>query len=408
MSESALDGVTVLELCSLVAGPYCAKLLADMGADVIKLEPPDKGDEARRREPFFGDQPGTDTSLLFIYLNSNKKGVTLDIHSPTGRELLVELVKRADLLIEDLPPSTANKLGLDYPSLHQENPSLVVTSITPFGRTGPYKDYKAYYLNTYHSGGDAHQLPGGRLADELYRDREPIKAGGYLGEYEVGLSASVASMGALIGRMMDNQGRHIDVSKQETLINLNYADFCAYHNKGIKFNRRGLRFPYYIGGLYRCRDGFWELLIPSQRQWDALVEFMGNPTWAKEKKYATQESRIVHSGDVDEKIETWAMAHTRQEIYDGLQECGCSVGLVYSIDEVLNDRQMEYRGYYIDVEHPIAGKFKSPSAACNFPTTPVAVRRPAPLLGQHNAEIYGGWLGYDGQGLGQLRQAGII
>ena len=408
MGESALDGVKVLELSSLVAGPYCGKLLADMGADVIKIEPPGKGDEARRREPFFGDQPGTDASLLYIYLNTNKKGLTLNVHSPTGKELLMELVKRADLLIEDLPPSTVDTLGLDYKSLNEVNPRLVVTSITPFGRTGPYKDHKAYYLNTYHSGGDAHQLPGGRLADKMYPDREPIKAGGYLGEYEVGLSASVASLAALVGRMFDSQGRHIDVSKQETLINLNYADFCVYPNKGINFSRRGLRFPYYIGGLYRCKDGFWELLIPSQRQWDAMVEFMGNPTWATDEKYATQESRVAHSDEVDEKIETWATPHTRQEIYHGLQGCGCAVGLVYSIEEVLNDPQAEYRRAYVDVEHPLVGKFKSPVAACNYPGTPGAFRRPAPFLGQHNAEIYGGWLGYDGQELGQLRQGGII
>ena len=408
MGESALDGVKALELCSFVAGPFCTKLLADMGAEVIKVETPDGGDEARKRGPFYKGQPGTDASLLFIYLNANKRGITLDVNTPTGKELLLELVKRVDLLVEDLAPSTVERLGLDYPSLHEVNPQLVVTSITPFGSTGPYRDYKAHYLNTYHSGGDGYMLPGGRLADQLYPDREPIKAGGYLGEYQVGLSAAVAAAAALVGRLLDGQGQHIDVSKQETLINLNSADFCLYPNRGYMENRRSRYLSHYNGGLYRCKDGFWEFLIPSQRQWDGMVKAMGHPPWAMDEKYATQDSRVEHREEIDERIEEWALGHNREEIYHNLQEQGCAVGPVYSTEEVLQDPQMEYRGYFAELEHPIIGTYKFPSAAYKFSLTPWAVRMPAPSLGQHNVEIYGGWLGYDSQDLSRFRRAGVI
>lgn len=405
---TALGGLRALELCSFVAGPYCTKLLADMGADVVKVEPPQGGDESRRRGPFYRGRPDPETSLLYIYLNSNKRGITLDTGTPEGRRLLLELVKVVDLLVEDLPSADAEELGLDYASLHQVNPRLMVTSITPFGRSGPYKDYKAYYLNTYHSGGDGYMLPGGRLADRHYPEREPIKAGGYLGEYQAGLSAALAAMAGLLGRMTDGQGQHIDVSKQETLINLNSADFCKYPDHGVMESRYDRHLSHYTGGLYRCKDGFWELLIPSQRHWEAMVTVMGTPSWAMEGKFATQESRVARREEIDEKIEEWAMGYTKEEIYHSLQQAGCAAGPVYSTEEVMQDHQMAHRGFFADIEHPHIGTYKAPSAAYMFSHTPWAVRRPAPSLGQHNAEIYGGWLGYGGEELARLRQVGVI
>ena len=408
MEGSALEGVKVLELCSFVAGPFAAKLLADMGADVVKLEPPGGGDEARKRGPFYKGQRGPDTSLLFIYLNSNKQGVTLNISTPAGKQLLLELLRRADILIEDLPFEAIEGLGLEFASLHELNPQLLVTSITPFGRSGPYRDHKAYYLNTYHAGGDGYLLPGGRLPDQLYPDREPIKAGGYLGEYQAGLSAAAATAAALLGRAMDGQGRHLDVSKQEALINLNAADFCLSADRSVPMPRRGQRLPYYNGGIYRCKDGFWQLVIPSQRQWEGMVQVMGRPSWTEEERFATQESRVAHRDEVDERIEEWAMGCTREEIYHRLQQQGCAAGPVYSTREVFEDRQMEHRGFFADVEHPSIGKFKAPLSPWQFSGTPLAIRRPAPTLGQHNSEVYGDWLGYDVKELGRLRRTGVI
>ena len=405
---SALQGVKVLELCSFVAGPYCTKLLADMGADVVKVERPWIGDEARRRGPFYNGQTGLDASLLFIYLNSNKRGITLDVSLPTGRDMMLGLLKQTDLLVEDLSTREAERLGLDYPSLHEANHGLVVTSITPFGRSGPHRDYKAHYMNTYHSGGDGYLLPAGRLVDQLYPQGGPIKAGGYLGEYQAGLSASLATMAALVGRLLDGGGQHVDVSKQETLINLNSADFCKYPDRGFMEGRRNRHLSHYIGGLYRCKDGFWELLIPSQRHWEAMLNVMGNPDWAADEKFATQESSVAHRDEVDEKIEAWAMNYTKEEIYHSLQEQGCAAGPVYSTREVLQDPQMEHRGFFAEMEHPGVGKFKAPSAPYRLSHTPWAARRPSPSLGQHNGEIYGSWLGYDIEELTRLRQKGVI
>lgn len=405
---SALEGIRVLELCSFVAGPYCAKLLADMGADVVKVEHPRTGDEARRRGPFYNGQTGSDASLLFIYINSNKRGTTLDISLPTGRSMMLDLLKQADLLVEDLSSGEAERLGLGYLTLQESNPGLVVASVTPFGRSGPHKDYRAHYMNTYHSGGDGYMLPAGRLVDELYQGGEPIKAGGYLGEYQAGLSAALASMAALVGRLVDGRGQHVDVSKQETLINLNSADFCKYPDRGFMEGRQNRHLSHYIGGLYRCKDGFWELLIPSQRHWEAMLEVMGQPAWATDEKFSTQEASVAHRQEVDEKIEEWAMNYTKEEIYHSLQGQGCAAGPVYSTREVLQDPQMGHRDFFAEMEHPVAGTFKAPSAPYKLSSTPWAVRRPAPSLGQHNKEIYGDWLGYDAGKLARLRQMGVI
>ena len=405
---AALEGVKVLELCSFVAGPYCTKLLADMGADVVKAEAPDGGDEARRRGPFHKPDRGLDSSLLFTYVNSNKRGITLNIDTPKGKQILLELVKQVDLLVEDLPSGVLDRLGLLPSSLLQVNPGLLITSITPFGRSGPYRDYNAYYLNTYHAGGDGYMLPGGWLADRLFPEREPIKAGGYFGEYQAGSNAAVASVAALLGRMMDGQGGHIDASKQESLINLNAADFCLYPDRGYMESRYNRHLALYIGGQYRCKDGFWQLVIQGQRQWEAMITVMGSPPWASEEKYATHESCVAHRKEVDEKIEEWAMGHTREEIFHALQREGCAAGPVYSTEEVLQDQQLDYREFFVEMEHPRIGKFKAPSAAYRLSQTPWATRRPAPSIGQHNVEIYGGWLGYEGEGLTQLRQTGVI
>ena len=407
MSDAALTGLKVVEMCSFVAGPFCARLLGDMGADVVKVEPPGTGDVARTRGPFYESIPGPDRSLLFTYLNFNKRGVTLDPSSPTGREMLMGLLGKADLLVEDLHPTVTQKLGLGYEELHSINPRLVVTSVTPFGRTGPYREHTAYYLNTYHSGGDGYLLPGGRLADSLYPEGEPIAPGGYLGEYQAGVGASVATMAALLGRMMDGRSRHVDASKQEALIVLNSGDFCLYPDRGYMENRRNRHLAHYTGGLYRCKDGFWELLIPSQRHWDAMMEAMGNPEWARDEMFTTQDSRVEHRAQVDERVEEWAMGYTRQEIYHTLQAQGCAAGPVYSTEELLEDPQMAHRGFFADVEHPAIGPYKTPSAAYRMSETPWEARLPAPSLGQHNAEVYGD-LGHDGRDLARLRQAGVI
>ena len=211
MTETLLAGLKVLEHAQFVSGPYCAKLLADLGAEVIKIEPPGAGDETRRREPFLDDVPHPERSGLFFYLNTSKLGITLNPNTVTGRKMFKELVKETDVLVEDSSPRVMKETGLDYESLKDINPRLVMTSITPFGQTGPYKDYKAYYLNTYNGSGLA-KILSDVLPDDL---KQPLKGAGYLGDYDCGLSAAVATMGALYARLFTGMGQQIDISNSQ-------------------------------------------------------------------------------------------------------------------------------------------------------------------------------------------------
>ncbi len=233
MSEQALSHLKVLELCNFVCGPYCTKLLADLGAEVIKVEPPGVGDESRRRGPFLNDIPHPERSGLFLYLNTNKSGITLDIKTTKGRGILKELIKKTDILVEDNPPKVMKELGLTYHELKKINPRLVMTSITPFGQTGPYRDYKAHEMNLYHAGGEGYLLP--IQSPDL--TREPVKAGGLVGDCICGLSSAIATLAAAYNMKETGVGQHIDVSKQDVLMTMVLLEIAMYANMGVVRNR---------------------------------------------------------------------------------------------------------------------------------------------------------------------------
>ena len=400
-----LNGVKVVELSSMVAGPSCGKLFADQGAEVVKVEPP-QGDEARRRGPFAKDHPGLDRSLLFLYLNTNKLGVTLNIERPTGKRILLDLIKQADIFIVEQPPAYLEERRLDYQHLKALNPGLIVTTITPFGWTGPYRDYKAYYLNAYHAGGDGYMLPGGQLAASLYRDREPIKAGGYIGEYQVGISAATGTVSALLERLDAGTGDHVDVSKQEAMMHLNSSDIALYPNEGHVWHRYN-RIPPYLGGMLQCKDGFWQTNIHQDHQWQGIVEFMGNPEWALEEEYATRKGRLDHRGEIEPKLQEWAMDHPKEEIYHELQARRAACGPVYTVEEVVKDAHEQARSFFQEVTVPEIGQITIPAAPWKLSDMDWSLRRSPPRLGEHNADIFCDRLGFSKEELVKLRQTGI-
>ncbi len=248
-------------------------------AEVIKIERPGAGDEARRRGPFMGDIPYPERSGLFLYLNTNKKGITLDVKIPTGKGIFRGLVEWADILVEDNSPKEMKELGLDYETLKGINPQLIVTSITPFGQTGPYSEYKAYNLNLSHGAGGGYLTPG--FSPNL--GREPLKARGLMDDFFCGLSAAVATLGALYARWAIGVGQHVDVSKQEALINIDRGELLQYPYYRMIPTRAGA-----FGGSSsrRCKDGYVELMAVEDRQWQAFVELLGNPEWTRITDFA--------------------------------------------------------------------------------------------------------------------------
>jgi CoA:oxalate CoA-transferase len=402
MPKRALEGVKVLELCHAVAGPYCTKLLADLGAEVVKIEQPGPGDVARSLAPFFHDMPDPEASGLFLYLNTNKLGITLNVEVATGGDIFRELVKQTDILVEDNPPQWMTEQGLDYQSLKEINPKLIMASITPFGQTGPYRDYRAYPLNVFHSGGEGYLTPGG--VENI--GHPPLKVGGFIAEYDSGLSAAIAILGALYWSKGSGAGQWIDISKQESVMALNRLDMVRSVNEGEVITRAKQGVPY--GGALPCKDGYTVFITWESVQWDRLVEFMGDPEWASDDNFGDYASRYRHGELLNALLTEWLTNHTEDELYHKGQAAGVPFAKVYTSKSLVDSAHLKTRGFFVDVDHPKTGKVKYPSAPYKFSETPWQVTRPAPLLGEHNEEIYTRRLGYRREELSKLGAAGVI
>ncbi|MBI2909596.1 MAG: CoA transferase [Chloroflexi bacterium] len=403
MTQKALEGIKVLEMCRMVCGPYAAKLMADLGAEVIKVEEPGKGDPARSRGPFQRDIPHPERSGLFLYLNTNKLSITLNLRKPAGKKAFKQLIKETDILIEDNPPGFMKKLGLDFDSLQAVNPMLVMTSVTPFGQTGPYKSFKAFHMNVYHAGGDGYLLSSG---PEFWH-REPTRGGRYLGDYEAGATAAGATMAALYARDVIGGGQHVDVSMQEALISLNRGVLARYPNEGVVESRATRQYEW--GGIMRCKDGYVLLQAFNEpHHWTGLVDLMGSPEWAKDEKYRTKPARAANRDELNAHILDWMKDRTMDEIYHGGQARSVPVGPFYSPKDVVNNVHLNARGFFAEIDHPETGRLKYPSMPFKLSATPVGAGVGAPLLGQHNDDILGHRLGYSHEDLIRLRGDGVI
>jgi CoA:oxalate CoA-transferase len=399
MTKTALAGLRIVELCEMIAGPYGTKLLADLGAEVVKVEAPARGDPARRAGPFPQDIPHRERSGLFLYLNTNKLGVTSNVATTSGRRLLRELLRDADILVEDLPAGHAETLGLGYEALAQAYPELVVTSITPFGSSGPYRDRRAYHLNLYHGSGHA---------SFIYQDRReaakgPVVGGAYVGEYDAGLSAAVATLAAVLGRSKTGRGQQVEVSKFEALVALERVEIIRFANNPKPMKRPGM-----VGGLVRCRDGYLIITAALDSQWKGLVKLMGSPPWSQEEKCSDEINRSRYRDEIQPYVEEWAAGQSAEELYRRAQEAGVPVGPVRSVADVMAWEQARQRGFFAEIEHPEAGRLEYPTASYGFSETPWRAERPAPLLGEHNEEVYCGRLGYSRRDLVRLSAAGVI
>ena len=401
-TRGALAGIKVVECAQFVAGPYCTRLLADLGAEIIKIEEPGIGDESRRKGPFLNDVPHPEKSGLFLYLNINKLGITLNLSLKTGQKLFRELIQGADILVEDEPPGFMKQLGLDYEVLKGLNPRLIHTSITPFGQTGPYKDYKAYYLNSYHSGGEGYTTPGGTDLP----DQPPLKVGKFVGEYLSGIGAGVAILAALYWRESSGLGQYIDISKQEVLAGINAAELVRYPNDGAISTRKTR--GYLSAGVFRCQDGYVELAFQQEKTWHIFVEMMGHPQWSKDDKFKDFSSREKNAAELKQHIAEFLKEYKREEIYQIAQEKRCTLGPYLTLNEVVNNQQMKWRGFFVDIGRQEVGRLSYPSGPYKFSETPWKCHRPAPLLGQHNEEVYCQRLGYSKDELVRLGEAGVV
>ena len=400
----SLQGVKVLELGDYISAPYCARLLGDLGAEVTKIEPP-SGDSSRRNGPFPDGAPDPEASGLFLFLNTGKQGITLDINSSTGREMFLRLLEDTDVLVESTRQGSLEGLGLDYDSLKDRFPRLLYTSVTPFGRTGPYKDHAGHDLNV--------QAAGGISIGIGMPDRSPLAIPYSQSDYMAGLAGVAATLIALLARDVTGRGQQIDVSGAQVLAALiSFVYFLPnFIYRGVAGTRRGRRGgeAYFPNTIMRCKDGFVCLYPLRLEQYFRFLELIGSPEWQEEPRYRNRRAMSEEYPDESEAlIAPWFKERTKEEIFKLCMEAKVPCAPVRTIEEVAKDEHLNSRGYFVELEHPVAGKVKHPGSPFRLSETPGELGGPAPILGQHNEDVYCGRLGVPKEELGRLRMAGII
>jgi CoA:oxalate CoA-transferase len=387
-----LDGVRVLELGGHVSAAFCAKLLGDYGADVIKAEPPGEGDEARRMGPFVGDDPHAEKSIPFLYLNTNKRGITLDPASPSGKKVLASLVRTADVLIENFTPEKAEALGLAYDALAQIKPALVVTSITSFGLTGPYRNFAATDIVNcafsglmYHSGDS---------------DREPLRNVLNQSYYVAGVNAAVATVAALFQRLTTGQGQQVDVSVMECLAS-HLVQAVPYHNyMGAIKGRRPVRGSGF-DELMPARDGYVVPSVQGSQPWSVIADLIGLEE-LHDERFASGSGRVEHGEELKQLLIEGLARWDRKPLFQASGEKRLVFGMAQDAGDLFDCPHLRQRGFFSEVDHPVTGKAQYPGMGPRLSDMEFQVRRAAPLLGQHNAEIYGEELGLSTKEMAQL------
>lgn len=380
----ALGGLRVVECGGMVSAPYAAKLMADLGAAVIKVEPPE-GDPSRCYGPFppgHADDP--EASGLFLYLNANKQGVTLDLQQPEGRASLLALLADADVFLHNLPIDEATRIGLDYATLRERLPGLVVTWITPFGLSGPHAGWQAENLTLIAAGGWASVSPGNsRLSEE-----PPLAPFGHHADFQAAVHAAVATMGALFARRRSERGQLVEVSTQECIAAALELALVTYTYTGRIASRLGIRTSAPME-IMPCKDGLIFVMTADPHQWDAFVRVMGDPEWAHWEVFDDRFKRGENRDALAPLIEEWLIQHTVQEVFDLAAEARLPFAPVSQIADIIDSPHLKARGFFVTMRHPTLGELKMPGAPYLLSETPVTLRAPAPRLGQHNAAVLG-------------------
>jgi crotonobetainyl-CoA:carnitine CoA-transferase CaiB-like acyl-CoA transferase len=397
-----LDDVHVLELTNSLSGAFCAKLLADQGADTLKIEPPGRGDPSRHEPPFIGGEPHPDRSTLFLAFNTNKRSITLDVTTLAGRAVLLRLIAERDIMIESFAPGYLAGLGLSYETLRQANPRLVLTSITPFGQTGPYRDYQGNDLIA--------QAMGGFLYMTGKTERPPMGTALEQTAIVTARNAVIASMAALLQQQETGAGQHIDVSIMEAVVSTP-PNFIHQFSFTGAIAGRGFGESAVLDGMHLATSDSPVTLTTAGtggNPMDTWADFLDEPR-LRDPKFSSRQGRTQHWQEllalVEGKLSRWKARDFMKEAMDRR----LVVGVVQSPEEVVSCPHLDERGSFVTLNHPEVGTLRYPGAGFLIDgINPVAGGRGAPRLGEHNAAIYGGELGLSPEELAGLHAAGVM
>jgi len=388
-----LDGIRVLDLSRVIAGPYCATLMADLGADVVKVERPGRGDDLRAWR-------GDGMSAAFAAINRGKRGIAVDLQQTEGSQLVFELARRADVIVENFLPGVADKLGLGYAAVSAVNPAAVYVSVTGFGQTGPHARRAGY--NTIAQG------MSGIMALTGMPGHPPTKVGGSVADLAAALWAFGVASAALAHRLRTGQGQHLDVSLLASTLALLPDPVAHYFDSGQRPPRVGNRNPYLTPAeAFRTKDGWVQVVIMNPDQYGRFCRALGDDSLATDPKLATNDSRVANHDEFRARVERALARDTTGAWVARFEAEQVAAGPIYEFDEVFADPQVKHLGLVTEVEQPGYGRARMLAFPVRASATPGAIRRPAPLLGEHTAEVLGE-LGLPKSEIDRLAAAGVV
>lgn len=397
MQKGALNGVRVLDLTRVLAGPFSTMMMADMGAEVVKIETPGTGDDSRAFGPFVNGE-----SAYYMNLNRNKKGVTLNLKAPEGKKMFLDLVKISDMVVENYRPGTMEKLGLGYEVLAKVNPGIIYGCVSGYGHYGPYKDRAGYDI--------IGQAAGGLMSTTGWPGGEATRVGTAMGDVLAGLSVTVGMLAALKCRDVTGQGQKVDVALVDSVVASLEIINQIYLATGRIPERIGNRYEsVYPYDSFVAKDGSLVIGCGNDKLWALLCNLMGKPELIKDERYDTNHKRVLRHAEVKPIVEEWTKTKTIDEAVEEMLAVGIPAAPINTIDRVVKDPHIGgAREMFVDVEHPIAGKLKLTGSQLKLSATPVSFRNPSPLLGQDNKEVYGRLLNLSEQELAALKEKGVI
>jgi formyl-CoA transferase len=391
----ALKGLRILDLTRVLAGPFATMMLADLGAEVIKIEQPGRGDDTRHFAPFCNGE-----SAYYMNLNRNKLGVTLDLKK--GRDTFIELVKTADVVVENYRPGTMDKLGLGYDVLKQVNPRLVYAAVSGFGDTGPYRLRPGYDIIA--------QAMGGLMSTTGWPGGEPTRSGTAMADVLAGLSVTIGILSALRHRDATGEGQKVDVALVDSVVASLEIITQIFLTEGRVPERIGNRYEScYPYDSFAARDGSVVIAAANDKLWRLVCQTLGEPALADDQRFDTNAKRVQRHADIKPLVEAWTRTHTVDEIVERMLAAGVPASPIITIDKLVSDPHIAgAREMFVDIDHPKAGRTRLTGGHIKLSATPPRLLTPAPQLGQHNERVYGEMLGMGSTHIDALRRDSVI
>jgi len=393
----ALEGVRVLDFTQYLSGPHGTSVLSELGAEIIKIEMPGKGEPERQAMPMTPKRE----SYQFLSYNRGKKSITLNLKSPKGVEIAKKLVAKVDVLVENFAPGGMERLGLSYEEVRKINPRIIYASISGFGQTGPRRNDVSYDVVA--------QAMGGLMSVTGQPDGEPLKAGISLGDYMGGYNGVIAILAALYYRTVTGEGQAIDISMQDGIWAMVFPDRANYFDTHLVPKRFGNKLsssaPF---GAYNAKDGYVVICTITDPQWQKVLQAMGREDLIGEQRYATRENRTKNMEEVDGLVQEWCKGRTVEEVFEILKKFGVPCSPLPAFDQVASDPHLLSREMIVEVDQPISGKVKLSGSVYKMSKTPGNRKLKVPEVGEHNDEVYGRLLEIDAEEMKKLKEEKVI